>query len=118
ATATFMRDDEGGAMALQVLPADAEISPRFGAALVRQLRENHKKANQKVTMPPKIESDKRFALRIHERYQDGEKEYDELHLYRDLGPRVAMVTVNTIVQKDKDAKQELKAGEDVALSAK
>lgn len=118
ATATFVRKDEGGAMALQVLPADAQISPQFGPALVRQLRENHKKANQKVTMPPKIESDKRFSLRIHERYQDGQKEYDELHLYRDLGPRVAMVTVNTIVEKDTDAKKELKAGEDVLLSAK
>ena len=118
APAAFVREDEGGVMALQILPSDAQVSPQMGPALLKQLRENHKNAGQDVTMPPKIERDKRFARRIHERYKAGDKEYDELHLYRDLGPRIVMVTVNTIVQKEKDAKRELKAGEDVALSAK
>lgn len=107
-----------GAIAIQVLPADAEMTPQMGGAVIRALRDAHKKADQKVLFGPKVEPDKRFALRVHEKYQEGEKTADELHLYRTVGPRVVMVTVNAWVGDDAAAKAIHAAGEDVLVSAK
>ena len=47
-------------------------------------------------MPAKIERDKRFAIVIHEKYKAGNLTADELHLYKAVGPRVVMLTVNTV----------------------
>lgn len=107
-----------GAIAIQVLPADAQMSPQMGGAVVRALRDAHKKADQKVLFGPKVEPDKRFALRVHEKYQSGDKIADELHLYRTVGPRVVMVTVNAWVTDEAGAKPIHVAGEDVLVSAK
>ncbi|HEY2587236.1 MAG TPA: hypothetical protein VGI81_15935 [Tepidisphaeraceae bacterium] len=116
--AAYGARDEKGAIAIQVLPADAEMTPQMGGAVVRSLRDAHKKANQNIVYGPKVEPDKRFALKVHEKYQVGEKTADELHLYRNVGPRVVMVTVNAWVTDDAAAKPVHQAGEDVLASAK
>lgn len=107
-----------GAIAVQVLPADAEMTPQMGGAVVRSLRDAHKKANQKVLFGPKIEPDKRFTVRVHEKYEVDGKTADELHLYRNVGPRIVMVTVNAWVEDEPEAKPIHKAGEDLLASAK
>jgi hypothetical protein len=114
----FARRDHQGAIAMQVLPADAEMTPGMGPAIIRSLRDTHKKADQKILYGPKIEPDKRFALKVHEKYQSGEKVADELHIYRNVGPRVVMVTVNAWLSDESGVKQIHKAGEDVLVSAK
>jgi hypothetical protein len=115
--AAYMTKDHKGQIAVQVLPADAEISPQMGGAIVRQLRQNHKKAAQKIVMDPKVERDPRFDLRVHEKYQQDDKTIDELHLYRNVGPRVVMVTASAVSENDEQSKPALKAAENVALSA-
>lgn len=115
--AAYVSESLQGAIAIQVLPEDARITPQMGPAIVRTLRQNHKNAGQKIIMDPKVERDSRFDMRVHEKYQQGDKIADELHLYRDLGPRVAMVTASAMGQS-KDAKTIHKAGEQVILSAK
>jgi hypothetical protein len=107
-----------GAIAVQVLPADAEMSPQMGGAVIRSLRDAHKKANQKVLFGPKVEPDKRFTLRVHEKYEVDGKTADELHLYRNVGPRIVMVTVNAWVADDKEAMSIHNAAEDLLVSAK
>ena len=89
----------------------------MGGAVVRSLRDAHKKANQKILYGPKVEPDNRFALKVHERYQSGEKVADELHIYRNVGPRVIMVTVNAWAADEAENKQIHKTGEDLAISA-
>ena len=116
--AAYMSKDHKSLIALQVLPADAQVSPQMGGAIVRQIRENHKQAGQKIVMDPRIERDPHFDLRIHEKFEQDGKTIEQLHLYRNLGPRVVMVTAQSQADgQDKD-KSPLKAGEDVALSAK
>lgn len=115
--AAYVSESLQGAIAIEVLPGDAHITPQMGPAIVRTLRQNHKNAGQKIIMDPKIERDSRFDLRVHEKYEQGDKVADELHLYRDLGPRVVMVTASAMGQS-KDAKTIHKAGEQVLLSAK
>lgn len=116
--AAYVSESRQGAIAIEVLPADARITPAMGPAIVRTLRQNHKNAGHKVIMDPKVERDTRFALRVHEKYQQGDNVADELHLYRDLGPRVVMVTANAMGKESNDAKAVHKAGEEVLLSAK
>jgi hypothetical protein len=116
--AAYASRDEHGAIAIQVLPTDAEMMPQMGGAVIRALRDAHKKANQKIIFGPKVEPDKRFALRVHEKYQSGDRIADELHLYRTVGPRLVMVTVNAWVDDDTAAKPIHAAGEEVLVSAK
>lgn len=116
--AAYAAKDEKGAIAIQVLPADAEMSPQMGGAVVRSLRDTHKKANQKILFGPKVEPDKRFTLRVHEKYEVDGKTADELHLYRKVGPRIVMLTVNAWVDDDEAAKPIHKAGENLLASAK
>lgn len=116
--AAYAGRNHQGAIAIQVLPVDAEMGPEMGGAVIRALRDAHKKANQKILFGPKVEPDKRFALRVHEKYQSGEKVADELHLYGTVGPRVVMVTANAWVTDDAGAKPIHQAGEDVLVSAK
>lgn len=116
--AAYAARDEKGAIAIQVLPADAEMTPQMGGAVIRSLRDAHKKADQKILFGPKVEPDKRFMLKVHEKYQVGDKTADELHLYRHVGPRVVMVTVNAWVTDDAAAKPVHQAGEDILASAK
>lgn len=116
--AAYARRDHQGAIAIEVLPPDAEMSPEFGPAVIRSLRDAHKKAGQKIVYGPKVEPDSRFVLKVHEKYQAGDKVADELHIYRNVGPRVVMVTVNAWVSDDAAAKLIHKAGEDLAASVK
>lgn len=116
--AAYARRDHQGAIAIQVLPPDAQVTDQIGGAVIRSLRDAHKKANQKVLYGPKVEPDDRFALKVHEKYQSGEKVADELHIYRNVGPRVVMVTVNAWAADDAEVKGIHKAGEDLAASAK
>jgi hypothetical protein len=107
-----------GAIAIEVLPADSQMTPQMGGAVVRALRDAHTKAGQKILMGPKVEPDKRFILKVHEKYEHGDKVADELHLYKNVGPRVVMLTVNTWVNDDTAAAPIHAAGEDVLVSAK
>lgn len=116
--AAYARRDHQGAIAIQVLPPDAEMSDQMGGAVIRSLRDAHKKANQKILYGPKIEPDDRFALKVHEKYQSGDKVADELHIYRAVGPRLVMVTVNAWVLDEAQAKAIHQAGIDLAVSAK
>jgi hypothetical protein len=116
--AAYARRDHQGAIAIQVLPADAEMSPQMGPAVIRSLRDAHKKADQKILFGPKIEPDKRFALKVHEKYQAGDKVADELHIYRNIGPRVVMLTVNAWLTDEAGIKQIQEAGQAMLAGAK
>jgi hypothetical protein len=116
--AAYAARNEQGAIAIQVLPADAEMTPQMGGAVIRSLRDAHKKANQRILFGPKVEPDKRFTLKVHEKYEVNGKTADELHLYRNVGPRVVMVTVNAWVADDSAAKAIHETGEDLLASAK
>lgn len=114
----YARRDHQGAIAIQVLPPDAEMTPQMGPAVVRSLRDTHKKADQKVLYGPKVEPDNRFALKVHEKYQSGDKVADELHIYRNVGPRVVMLTVNAWLTDEAGIKQIHQAGQDILAGAK
>ena len=85
-------------VAIELLPDDMVVDKETTGAIVKQLRGAHGQA--KVVLQPTVESDERFALKIHERYEVGKganiKVADVLHLYRYVGKRLVMATVNSV----------------------
>ncbi|MDB5172271.1 MAG: hypothetical protein JWN51_1044 [Phycisphaerales bacterium] len=117
-TATYIATDHDGLLSMQVLPPNAAIDAAAGRALVIKLRQNHKLAKQEIALEPRLEPDDAFALRIHERYKDKEgKVVDELHLYRQVGGRAVMLTVQSLSKDEDHIRDVHKIGEDMLTSA-
>ncbi|MDB5289815.1 MAG: hypothetical protein JWL69_1056 [Phycisphaerales bacterium] len=117
-TATYIATDHDGLLSMQVLPSNAAIDAAAGKALVTRLRQNHKLAKQEIVLEPRLEPDDAFALRIHERYKNKEgKVVDELHLYRQVGGRAVMLTVQSLSTDEEKIRKVHKVGEDMLTSA-
>ena len=116
----FVSPHGDGMIAIDLLPPASDVFPNMGGAVVKQLREWRKSKGQKIVLDPRVERDPRFALRVHEQYatdEKGERVADQLHLYRRVGPRVVMVTVNAVTPDPERAKAIQATGEETALSA-
>ena len=117
-TAAWSQTDGAGILAIQALPANAAVDNRAADAMVKQLHNGHVKAKDEVLLEPKREADDRFAIRIHERFKHGQQVSDELHLYKLVGSRPCMLTVNAQTDNESEARKIHVIGEDVLLSAK
>ena len=114
--AVYVTDSGEGILSIEVTP-DMEITPGVAGTIVKDLRARRKKDNVTVE-EAKIEKDPRFGIRIRERFNRGERVADQLHLYKYVGPRVVMVTVNSVADDEAEAKKIHAAGEQALLSAK
>jgi hypothetical protein len=118
----YVTDSHDGEMQVALLPknasVDAGIADNVAVAIIKKIRADRAKAGVKVVMAAKSEKDSRFAVRIHEKYMAGDKTVDQLHVYKSVGPRVLMLTVSSLADDADVAAAELKAGEDLLLSAK
>jgi hypothetical protein len=123
--AAFFLPDHASVVSVEVLPADATIGPESFGAIMRSLRQTRQQRREKFVEGPTNEKDNRFLLRIHEKYRTmvkvddkpAEKTASQLHLYRQVGPRIIMVTVWSTADADEELKQAQAAGEEMALSA-
>jgi len=117
---TFLNAGHDGAIQLVLLAKDADVGPgvamNVAVAIVKQLKQQHAEQKTVMVMDPKIEKDKRFAIVIHEKYKVGDAVADQLHIYKSVGPRVLMLTVNTtaadpdkVASVQKDAEEMLAA---------
>jgi hypothetical protein len=101
---TFINEKHDGAIQMVLLPKDASVDPdiamNVAVAMVKQIKEDRAKAGTEMVMEPKIEKDKRFAIVIHEKYKAGKNVADQLHIYKSVGPRVVMMTVNSVADDD------------------
>jgi hypothetical protein len=120
--ALFIDSNKDGAIQISLLPKDANVDPgvadQVAVAILKQLRSQRTASGVTVVMPAKIERDKRFAIVIHEKYKVGEKTADELHLYKSVGPRVVMLTVNTVADDADAVTATHELGEKVLAGAK
>jgi hypothetical protein len=123
--ASYISKKHDAVLALQVLPPKVVIDQKYGELVVKQLKDAHAQKKVKMVMEPTIESDSRFALFVRERYEvaakpgqaSDPKVAEQLHIYRNVGPRVVECTINT-VSDDADAiKAQQTAAEDALLSA-
>ena len=114
----WVQPDGPGILAIQVMPDDAVINDRAAKAMVKQLHENHIKAKDQIILEPTLQPDTRFAIRIHERYKHKDHVSDELDLYKMVGSRPCMLTVNAVTDDEDDAKKVHEIGEQTLLSAR
>jgi hypothetical protein len=113
----FVSPDRKGLVTVEVWP-QGELGPNTGAKTVKMLREARKKQpNLQIVMEPTLEPDKRFPIRIREQYRSGDATDDVLRLYRQVGPKVVMVTVNSKSPDDARDRELHQTGEQVILSA-
>ena len=123
--AAYVLHDHASAFSVEILPVDAKIGPESFGAIMRSLRQTRQQNKEKFIENPTVEKDDRFLLRIREKYhtvvkvddKPTEKIASQLHLYRQVGARIVMVTVWSAADTDDELKQAQSAGEDTALSA-
>ena len=115
--AAYVSADHMGAIAIEVLPTDADVEPKTADLIVRKLRQGRRQARATIVMEPTLEKDDSAAIRIHEKYRAADKVADVLHLYRQVGPRVVMVTVSALSDTSEGVKAIHDAGEQVSRSA-
>ena len=108
-------------VAFELLPDDMVIDKPVTAAILKQLRGEHLKANAKMPLEPVAESDDRFTLKVHERFEvgkdDKKKVSDQLHIYLYVGKHLMMATVNSVAADAEIVKVEHQNAEDALLSA-
>ncbi len=114
---SFIDSRQDGQMVVALLNKDASVDPdiaqQVAVAIIKKLKEMHTQQHQLLVMPPKMEKDKRFAIVIHEKYKVGQHIADQLHIYRSVGPRVVMLTVNSVSDDPVRTMQLLKDGKDL-----
>jgi len=119
---TFINTKHDGAIQLVLLPKDASVDPdiamNVAVAMIKQIKEERAKAGTEMVMEPKIEKDKRFAIVIHEKYKAGNHVADQLHVYKAVGPRVVMMTVNSVADDDDKTADIHAAGENLLDAVK
>jgi hypothetical protein len=119
---TYINQAHDGAMKLDLLAKDASVDPdiamNVAVAIVKQLKQQRKDAKTEMVMEPKIEKDKRFAFIIHEKYKVGDKTADQLHIYKSVGPRVLMLTVNTTADDPDKVADVQKTAKDLLAAVK
>lgn len=116
--AGFVPESRRGVLLIEVWPADGSLSAKAARAICRRIDQTRRKEEAEVLMPATIERDKRFDLRIHERYRQKEQTSDQLRLYRSVGGRIVVVTVNTASPDPDEVKDIHGAAEKMLLSAK
>jgi hypothetical protein len=108
----------GEGMLLVELPPNMQIADGTGDAIIKQLHGMRQKEGSK-SLELKAEPDDRFDLRIVDRFtlKNG-RDAEQLHLYKKVGSRVVMATVNSVAEDAEASKKIHAAGEDALLSAK
>lgn len=119
---TYINAKHDGVIQVVLLNKDASVDPdiagQVAVAIVKQLKADHIQKHVEMVMEPKIERDKRFAIVIHEKYKVGAQVADQLHVYRSVGPRVLMLTVNADSDDPDKNVQIHKDGEDLLAAVK
>ena len=108
-------------VAFELLPDDMVIDRPVTAAILKQLRGEHLKNKTKMFLDPVAESDERFALKVHERFEvgrdDKKKVSDQLHMYLYVGKHLLMATVNSVAGDPESVDAAHRQAEDALLSA-
>ena len=116
--AAYVPASRDGVALIEVWPADGSLSAKAAKAICKKINEMRTKEGATVLKEATIERDKRFDLRIHERYRQNDKTSDQLRLYRTVAGRIVVVTVNTASPDPDVVKAIHGAAEEMLLSAK
>jgi hypothetical protein len=111
----FINEKEHAVILIDLEPKDM-ILTGMGPQMAKAVDGLPAQKGGESVMHAKIEKDKRFDLKIHDKYKIKGETGDQLHLYRSIGPRVVEVDVassspdQTLVDDAFDTAQTMFAG--------
>jgi len=119
-SASLAPPDDSALLTLVVAPQQSDIDHRLarklGPLIVKTIEEQAARGEIESLSPPKIERDKRFLLRVHDRFRAQGKTGDRVQLYRGLGKYLVSVTATDFSRDDEAAKLTHARGEELVLS--
>ena len=101
---------------LVVLPDSA--AGKIGVTVLKQIRDNAAANNLELTMPPKMETDDRFFLRVHHKYAKETEAADQLQVYRVMGLNLVACAVTVFTDSAEESKPIFDEAEKTLLSVK
>jgi len=109
---------DGGGLASMIVTQQPQAIPQNDARVRAQLtkavldwdNDFIKQRKFEVIEPPKVESDARYLLKVHERYKDGEHYFDVVHVYRAVGLNLVSVMAAASTEDPAAAKAVHEAG--------
>jgi len=118
----YLRLDGLGQIVVTVTPQPQSVPDSLGAKLATQLqqtiRDEAAKGNIQIVTPPKVEVDKRFLLKMHDRFKAQGKSADRVQFYQGVGRNLVSV-VSTAFSDDPDQSKTVHdLAEQVMLSVK
>jgi hypothetical protein len=79
-------------VAPQTTTIDDHLGPKLGQLVIKTIKEQAAKGEIETIAPPKMETDDRFLLRVHDRFKQKGKTCDRVQLYRGVGKFLVSVT--------------------------
>jgi hypothetical protein len=112
--------DDSALLTLVVAPQQSavedQLARKLGPLIVKTIEEQAAKGEIESLSPPKIERDKRFLLRVHDRFKAKGKIGDRVQLYRGMGKYLVSVTATDFSENSDRGKLTHERGELFALS--
>jgi hypothetical protein len=119
--ARYSHADPGGQMEIIILQQEAPptnaAAVQIGQAIAKKLRDNANSQGFKLLMPPKVETDTKFYLRVHYKYAKEAEVAEQVAVYRVMGFELASI-ITTVFGDSPDEIRLFEAGEKTLLGAK
>jgi hypothetical protein len=105
-------------VAPQTTTIDDHLGPKLGQLVIKTINEQAAKGEIETIAPPKMETDDRFLLRVHDRFKQKGKTCDRVQLYRGVGKFLVSVTATAFTDDSKKSKPIHLLGEQLMQSVK
>jgi hypothetical protein len=119
--ASYAAPDGAGRISIHVQPQDRMfLDPEKAAAQMamvigKTIREDADRANKQMLLPPRVQKDDRFFLKMHDRTAGDTGTTDRLQLYRVIGLNLVHVAVNALTDSPEKAKEVHALAEDLLV---
>lgn len=120
--ASFSIGDTQALVSVLVTPQQQGLPRGFKDRLAqfvgKTIREEASQGQQDIVMPPRVEDDERFLLRVHDKFNTEERFGDRVHLYREVGLYLVSVTATAYTEDEAEAKRVHELGAEMLLSVR
>lgn len=119
-SAGYTLPDKKALLVITVAPQQSTIpnalAPKLAASIQQAIRVEAQKGNIEIVDEPKVETDPRFLLKIHDRFRAKDRLGDRVQVFRGVGKNLVSVVVTAFTESADEARSIHEAGEQVMLS--
>jgi len=113
--ASYVTEDGKGRLDINVTPQTRDVPDEYAKKMAliigKTIRENADRDGRTILMPPRVEEDERFFLKMHDRLSGETGISDRLQLYRVMGPNIVHVAAIALKDTPEEARPIHDAGE-------